>query len=138
MRSSIRTGPRAYLRALVTSLDLRAVFPAPGHLASWAQLSPRTIQSGNKNTSGRTGKGNPWLRGALGEAAISAARTDTFLGARYRRLVKRRGHVKALVAIARSILVVVWHLMTNPHTRYRDLGPDWHTRHQEPARPQDP
>jgi transposase len=117
-----------------TGLDLAAVFPTPGHLVSWAKLSPRTIQSGNKNTAGRTGKGNPWLRGALGEAAISAARTNTFLGARYRRLVKRRGHMKALVAIARSILVIVWHLMTNPHARYRDLGHDWHTRHQDPAR----
>jgi transposase len=117
-----------------TGLDLAAVFPTPGHLVSWAKLSPRTIQSGNKNTSGKTGKGNPWLRGALGEAAISAARTDTFLGARYRRLVKRRGHMKALVAVARSILVIVWHLMTNPHSRYRDLGSDWHTRHQDPAR----
>ncbi|MFF6780782.1 hypothetical protein [Streptomyces sp. NPDC012510] len=63
----------------------------------------------NKNTSGPTGKGNPWLRGTLGEAAISAARADTFLGARYRRIIKRRGHMKALVAVARSILVSVWH-----------------------------
>jgi transposase len=117
-----------------TGLDLATVFPTPGHLVSWAKLSPRTIQSGNKNTSGKTGRGNPWLRGALGEAAISAARTATFLGARYRRIVKRRGHPKALVAVARSILVAIGHLMTNPHTRYRDLGPDWHTRHQDPAR----
>ena len=101
-----------------------SVFPTAGHLASWARLSPRTIQSGAKNTSGPTGKGNPWLRGALGEAAISAARTDTFLGARYRRIVKRRGHMKALVAVARSILVSVWHLMNNPATRYRELGSD--------------
>ena len=97
-------------------LDM-SVFPTAGHLVSWAKLSPRTIQSGGKNTSGPTGKGNPWLRGALGEAAISAARTDTFLGARYRRIVKRRGHLKALVAVARSILVSVWHLLNNPHTQ---------------------
>jgi len=114
-------------------LDM-SVFPTPDHLASWAKLSPRTFQSGPKNTSKATGKGNPWLRGALGEAAISAARTNTFLGARYKRLVKRRGHLKALVAVARSILVIVWHLMTNPHARYRDLGPDWHTRALDPAR----
>ncbi|KPI09148.1 hypothetical protein OV450_8538, partial [Actinobacteria bacterium OV450] len=75
-----------------------------------------------------------WLRGALGEAAISAARTDTFLGARYRRIVKRRGHMKALVAVARSILVSVWHLMANPTARYRDLGPDFHTRNLDPGR----
>ncbi|WP_442811696.1 hypothetical protein [Streptosporangium sp. NBC_01755] len=70
-------------------------------------------------TCGPTGKGNPWLRGALGEAAISAARTDTFLGARYRRIVKRRGHMKALVAVARSILVSIWHLMANPTDSHR-------------------
>ena len=55
-----------------------SVFPTADHLASWARLSPRTFQSGPKNTSGPAGKGNPWLRGALGEAAVSAARTDTF------------------------------------------------------------
>jgi transposase len=114
-------------------LDM-SVFPTAGHLVSWAKLSPRTIQSGNMNTSGPTGKGNPWLRGALGEAAISAARTDTFLGARYRRIVKRRGHMKALVAVTRSILVSVWHLMANPTARYRELGPDFHIRNLDPAR----
>ncbi|MFE2068220.1 IS110 family transposase [Streptomyces sp. NPDC059467] len=92
-----------------------SVFPTPAHLASWAKLSPRTIQSGAKSTTGPAGKGNPWLKGALGEAASAAARTDTFLGARYRRLVKRRGHAKALVAVARSILVIVWHLIDDPH-----------------------
>ena len=116
-----------------TGLDM-TVSPTAGHLVSWAKLSPRTLQSGNKNTSGPTGKGNPWLRGALGEAAISAARTDTFLGARYRRIVKRRSHMKALVAVARSILVSVWHLMNDPTARYRDLGPDFHTRNLDPGR----
>ncbi|MEU1276352.1 IS110 family transposase [Streptomyces sp. NPDC005799] len=111
-----------------------SVFPTADHLASWARLSPRTFQSGPKNTSEPAGKGNPWLRGALGEAAVSAARTDTFLGARYRRIVKRRGHLKALVAVARSILVMVWHLMNDPTARYRDLGPDWHTKNLDPAR----
>jgi transposase len=104
------------------------VFPTPGHLASWAKPTPRTIQSGAKNTHGPTGKGNPRLRGALGEAAMSAARSNTFLGARYRRIVKRRGHIKALVAIARSILVAIWHLIANPGIRYTDLGPDHHDK----------
>ena len=63
---------------------------------------------------------------ALGEAAAAAAKTNTFLGERYRRLVKRRGKLKALVAVARSILVIIWHLLTNPATRFRDLGPDYH------------
>jgi len=97
-------------------------FPTPGHLVSWAKLSPRTIQSGTRSRSGGTGKGNPYLKGALGEAAAAAARTDTFLGERYRRIVKRRGKLKALVAVARSILVIVWHLLTDPDARFRDLG----------------
>jgi transposase len=102
-------------------LDM-TVFPTPGHLVSWAKFSPGTVQSGARNRSGPTGKGNPYLRGALGEAAAAAARTDTFLGERYRRIVKRRGKLKALVAIARSILVIIWHLLTNRAARYRDLG----------------
>lgn len=111
-----------------------SVFPTPAHLASWAKLCPRTIQSGAKSTTGPAGKGNAWLKGALGEAASAAARTDTFLGARYRRLVKRRGHAKALVAVARSILVIVWHLIDDPQARYQELGPGWHQRHLNPQR----
>lgn len=109
-------------------------FATPEHLVSWAKLCPRTIQSGAKNTTGPAGRGNPWLKGALGEAANAAARTDTFLGARYRRIVKRRGHAKAIVAVARSILVIAWHLIHDPDTRYQDLGPDWHQRHLNAAR----
>ena len=102
-------------------------FPTPQHLVSWAKLCPRTIQSGPVTRAGKTGEGNPYLKGALGEAAAAAAKTNTFLGERYRRIVKRRGKLKALVAVARSILVVVWHLLANPTARYRDLGPDYHT-----------
>ncbi|MGW2206987.1 IS110 family transposase [Streptomyces sp. NPDC001774] len=109
-------------------------FPTPEHLASWAKLCPRTIQSGAKSTTGPAGKGNPWLKGALGEAANAAARTDTFPGARYRRVVKRRGHAKALVAVARSILVITWHLINDPDAHYQELGADWHQRHPNPAR----
>ncbi|MFI6289356.1 IS110 family transposase [Streptomyces sp. NPDC051018] len=109
-------------------------FPTPEHLVSWAKLCPRAIQSGAKNTAGPAGKGNPWLKGALGEAANAAARTDTFLGARYRRIVKRRGHAKALVAVARSILVIAWHLINDPAASYQELGSDWHRRHLDPAR----
>jgi transposase len=106
-------------------LDM-GVFPTPAHLVSWAKLCPRTIQSGAKTRSGATGKGNPYLRGVLGEAAAAAAKTDTFLGERYRRIVKRRGKLKALVAVARSILVIVWHLLADPCARYHDLGPGYH------------
>jgi transposase len=107
-------------------LDMRR-FPTAGHLVSWAKLSPRTIQSGTKQRGGATGKGNPYLKGVLGEAAAAAARTNTFLGERYRRIVKRRGKLKALVAVARSILVTVWHLLADPTARFHDLGPDYHT-----------
>ena len=86
-----------------TGLDMSR-FPTAGHLVSWAKLSPRTIQSGAKSTPGKTGKGNPYLKGALGEAAAAAASTGTFLGERYRRIVRRRGKLRALVAVARSIL----------------------------------
>ena len=97
-------------------------FPTPGHLVSWAKLCPRTIQSGAKNRSGKSGKGNPYLKGILGEIATAAAKTDTFLGERYRRIVKRRGKLKALVAVARTILVIIWHLLADPAARYHDLG----------------
>jgi transposase len=109
-------------------------FPTAGHLVSWAKLSPRTIQSGATNRKGKTGKGNPYLKGVLGEIATAAAKTDTFLGERYRRLVKRCGKQKALVAVARSILVIIWHLLSNPHARYHDLGADHHTTRIDKSR----
>jgi transposase len=116
-------------QVLIAELGLdMGQFPTPGHLVSWARLSPRTIQSGAKRRSGTTGKGNPYLKGVLGEVAAAAAKTDTFLGERYRRLVRRIGKLKALVAIARSILVIVWHLLADPTTRFHDLGADYHAR----------
>lgn len=116
-----------------TGLDMTQ-FPTAGHLVSWARLCPRTIQSGAKTGTGPAGKGNPYLKAVLGQAASVAAKTNTFLGERYRRLVKRRGKLKALVAVARSILVIVWHLLADPTTRYRDLGPDYHTNRGDPSR----
>jgi transposase len=104
-------------------------FPTAAHLVSWAKLCPRTIQSGTSLTAGKAGKGNPYLKGALGIAAATAARgKGTFLAERYRRLVKRRGKGKALVAVARSILVIIWHLLADPTARFRDLGADFHDR----------
>ncbi len=102
-------------------------FPTAEHLVSWAKLCPRTIQSGPVNRSGKTGKGNPYLKGTLGEAAAAAARTNTFLGEGYRRIVKRRGKLKALVAVARSILRIVWQLLADPAARFHDLGAGYHT-----------
>jgi transposase len=115
-------------QAIIAEIGLHmSVFPTPGHLVSWAKLSPRTIQSGARSRSGKTGKGNPYLKGMLGEAAAAAARTDTFLGGRYRRIVKRRGKLKALVAIARTILVIIWHLLADRTARYHDLGAGYYT-----------
>lgn len=103
-------------------------FPTADHLVSWAKLCPRTIQSGRKSTTGKTGKGNRYLRAVLGDAAAGAGKTQTFLGDRYRRLIGRRGKLKTLVAVARSILVIIWHLLANPGMRYQDLGVDFHTQ----------
>ena len=114
-------------------LDM-AQFPTAEHLVSWAKLSPQTIQSGPRTKVGRTGKGNRYLKGVLGEVATAAAKTDTFLGERYRRLVRRRGKQRALVAVARSILVIVWHLLNDPDARYADLGSDYYTRQLDPSR----
>jgi transposase len=67
------------------------------------------------------------LKGVLGSAVATAGRTDTFLGQRYRRLARRRGKVKALVAVARSILVIAWHLLSQRDARFHDLGGDYYT-----------
>lgn len=112
-----------------------SAFPTPDHLASWAKLTPRALQSGGKHGAGPTGKGSPWLKGALGEAAMAAANTkNSFFAARYKRLIKRRGHNKALVAVARSLLIVIWHLINDPDAHYNELGGDWHERHLDPER----
>ena len=116
-----------------TGLDMTR-FPTAGHLVSWAKLSPRTIQSGASNRSGKTGKGNPYLKGTLGEAAAAAARTDTFPGERYRRLARRIGKLKALVAVARSILVIIWHLLSDPAAHFRELGPGYNASRTDTQR----
>ena len=103
-------------------------FPTPGHLVSWAKFAPKARQSAGRSKAAATGKGNPWLGGTIGEAAVSAARTSTFLAARYKRVVKRRGKKRALVAVGNSILTICWHLLSDPAAHFTDLGPDWHDR----------
>ena len=105
-----------------------ARFPTAAHLVSWAKFAPQARQSAGKTKPGVTGKGNPWLGGTLGEAAAGAARTKTFLGARYHRIARRRGKQRAVVALGNSILVIAWHLLSDPDARFTDLGPDWHDR----------
>ena len=101
-------------------------FPTPGHLCAWAGFAPITRESAGRSKRGSTGHGNKYLARMLGDAVAGAARTDTFLGARYGRLVRRRGKKKAIVAVARSMLMIIWQLLHDPEDRYRDLGADWH------------
>jgi transposase len=102
-------------------------FPTPAHLASWARFAPGVKQSAGKTKGkGSTGHGNPYLARVLGEAAVAAGRTDTFLGERYRRIARRRGAKRAIVAVGRSILIIVWHLLADPNVRYHDLGPGFY------------
>ena len=116
-----------------TGLDM-TVFGTPARLVSWARRCPQTRQSGSKTSHGKPGKGNPYLNGILGEIAASAASTDTFLGERYRRIARRRGKRKALAAIARSILVIIFHLLADPEARFRDLGPGYYDTHLDRQR----
>jgi transposase len=108
-------------------------FPSAGHAASWAGLCPGNNESAGKHRSGKIRKGNRWLRTALIEAAQAATRTDSALAAQYRRIMRHRGHKKAVVAVAHSILVIAYHLMSR-QTTYRELGAGYFDRrHAERA-----
>jgi transposase len=110
-------------------------FPTARHLCSWAKFTPGVKESaGKKKGRGSTGHGNRYLARVLGEAAVGAARTDSFLGERYRRIARRRGKKKAVVAVGRSILVIVWHLLSDPDARYHDLGSDFFDKRINPER----
>ncbi|MGV1010651.1 MAG: IS110 family transposase [Dermatophilaceae bacterium] len=103
-------------------------FPTPAHLASWAKFSPATKESAGK-ARGRptTGRGNRYLARALGEAAVMAGRGDSFLADRYRRIARRRGKPRAIVAVGRSMLIIIWHLLNDPTATYIDLGSDYYS-----------
>lgn len=111
----------------------RSVFASPGHAAAWARLTSRTDQSGNISRTGKTGKGDSWLRAVLGTAAMSAGRTETRLGAQYRRIARKRGKKKAIVAVSRVICETAWILICDPDARYIELGPDYYVP-RAPAR----
>jgi transposase len=105
-------------------------FPTAGHLASWAGLCPGNNESAGKHFSGKTRKGSKWLRTTPSQAANAAARSKgTYLAAHYARIKGRRGHKKAIVAVAHSILVIAWHLLTR-NQPYTDLGADYFLERQ--------
>lgn len=116
-----------------TGGDMRR-FPTARHLASWVGVCPGNNESAGKRRTGRTRKGNRWLRAALCEAAWAASRTKgTYLQSQFRRLAfaRAKGSKKALIAVGHSILIAVWHMLTH-RVPYRDLGP----LHLSPVEPE--
>jgi transposase len=106
-------------------------FPTAHHLASWAGLCPGNDERAGKRRSGRIRKGNPWLRAALTEAAQADSRSKArYLAAQFRRLAARRGKKRAIIAVAHSILITIYHLLTRG-TAYEELGGDYFTSHAQ-------
>jgi transposase len=105
-------------------------FPSAAHLSSWAGMCPGNHESAGKRRSGKTRRGNRWLRTALVEAGAAAGRTKhTALGARYRRLRAHLGHGRAVLAVGRHVLEIAYHLMAEANT-YRELGTDYFDRYR--------
>jgi transposase len=133
--SALPGGGPGSARAVIGEIGLdMAVFGTPARLCSWAKVSPRTVQSGRTKAKAVTGKGNPYLKAALGQMATGAAKTDTFLGQRYRRLAKRMPKAKALAALQRSILVIIFHLLADPTATFEDLGADYYDKRVDKQR----
>lgn len=111
-----------------------AAFPTAPHLVSWAKFCPRTSESaGRRIGRNSTGDGNAYLSAAISEAVMGAIRTDSFLAARYKRLIRRMPKKKALTATGNTMLTIIWHLLASPDATYHDLGSDYHER-RNPAR----
>lgn len=108
-------------------------FPSAGHLAAWAGLAPGNNESAGKRRSGKTRKGDPWLRTGLVQAARAASRSKkSYLSAQYRRLAARRGDKRALIAVAHSLLVIIYHVISRGEP-YRDLGADYFDKRKPEA-----
>jgi transposase len=100
-------------------------FPDDDHLCSWATICPGNHQSAGKSTSGRTVKGNRWLKSALSQSAWAAARTkQSYFGAQFHRIAARRGKKRAVLAVAHAQLKVIYHLLSTDQG-YQDLGADY-------------
>lgn len=108
-------------------------FPTPGQFCAWAGVAPASHESAGKRRPAGTRQGSPWLRRTMIEAARAAARTKgSYYSAQYSRIARRRGPNKAAVAVAHSMLDVVWHLLTNG-ALYQDPGADYFQRRHDPA-----
>ena len=105
-----------------------SVFPSARHLTSWAGICPGNNESAGKHKSGKTRKGNRWLRAALTEATLSGVQANnSAFGARYRRILRHRGHKKAVVAVAHAMLRTIYHVLANCRT-YQNPGADYFDR----------
>jgi transposase len=109
-------------------------FPTPAHLASWAGRTPLDAQSGKRTGRARHKKGNKYLGAVTGETAVSAGRTQTREGARYRKIARRRGKAKACVAVGNTQMRVFHALLSSPGMRHEDLGPDYYERRAQTRR----
>jgi transposase len=110
-------------------------WPTAGHLCAWAGLAPASHESAGKHKPAGTRHGARWLRRTLIEAALAASRTqNSYYQALYKRIARRRGHNKAIVAVAHSMLATIWHLLSTGTTTYQDPGGDYFDRLQDPAR----
>lgn len=110
-----------------------SVFPSAGHLASWAGLAPGSHESAGRVKSSKTRPGNRYLKGVLGIAALSAARSkNTYFSAKYKRIAARRGPMRAIVAVEHAMVIAAWNLLTNGDFP-RDPGANYYTAHRPDA-----